>query len=488
MFETWLFHRKKRPEPLADLPLLLSGPDSASRLMEGGPLDLLGQQSESVRDRVNNLAERLHDLQSLSVDFGQIVGPLNGFMEQHAASRARLMEVEALLEREREISKANRTELDKLQLSHAKMSGELQDAIGKTNVQMEAMRLQDGQLAELRLRVAELKSKAESLDDRLFAESERSKALVVDNAALRADVASAEDAAAQANRHHAEAREMLSIAEAERLRLQAITESMAPKLAGLSRSVSELDAQLQAARGFAAELQGKLAAEQSSRQKIETLREAERSSSDLQRAALAMKIDGLEAHIVSTDKLLAHLREQLNDKSEAFRSTEKTLREALGEKAALERRLETALDAANRLGAQGQDMQRTNAELSDRAEMLTKAVAAKEQALEGANRKTASLLERIDQLTNRFQQERSDFEMAHRRVIEELQSERAERSMAQGALDIARKSRATLLARYSTLKRQSATASSRSGEDDDTIGGDMPKSEPSNVMSFSPQD
>ena len=46
-----------------------------------------------------------------------------------------------------------------------------------------------------------------------------------------------------------------------------------------------------------------------------------------------------------------------------------------------------------------------------------------------------------------------NFEATNRRLIEELQSEKAERSLAQGALDIARNSRSKLLTQYTALKR-----------------------------------
>ena len=53
----------------------------------------------------------------------------------------------------------------------------------------------------------------------------------------------------------------------------------------------------------------------------------------------------------------------------------------------------------------------------------------------------------------------------HRRMIEELQNERAERSLAHGALDIARKSRASLLAQYTALKRRAGGVDGRPLDD-----------------------
>jgi len=65
----------------------------------------------------------------------------------------------------------------------------------------------------------------------------------------------------------------------------------------------------------------------------------------------------------------------------------------------------------------------------------------------------ASLMERIEQLVHRQEVERADFETINHRLVEELQHERSERKMAQGALDIARESRVSLQKQHDLLKR-----------------------------------
>ena len=79
------------------------------------------------------------------------------------------------------------------------------------------------------------------------------------------------------------------------------------------------------------------------------------------------------------------------------------------------------------------ELQRSRIELQERVEMLNKAIAAKDFQIESSDNKVASLSERIDQFTKRFDQERSTLEAANRRLTEELQNEKAERSLIQGA-------------------------------------------------------
>ncbi len=489
MLEGWTLMRRQRPREREAAPrpaAVAAEPPGPVQLIAGGPLDTLGQQSESVRDRINQMAERLDDMRSLSSDFGLIVGPLNEFVEQHAASRARLMEVEALLNRERELAAATRAELGALQVTSARTFGDVQDALAALTDREETIRRQDTQLTELRIRAADLKSHAGSLESRLQGEMDRARALADDNAALRHEVASVEDARVASQRSLAETRETLSLTEAEAARLQVLTETLSTRVASLNRTVSDLEPQLQAARSTAALMQGKFNVEQAARQKSEAARDAERAAHDMDLSSQAMKIDGLNAHIANTDKLIAHLRDQLHETAEAFRVAEKSLRDATTEKAALERRLQAAQEVSARSAAQLGEAQRSAVDLGNRADMLAKAVAAKDQALEAAQRKSTSLLDRIETMNARFALERSEFEATHRRMIEELQNERAERSLAHGALDIARKSRAALLAQYTALKRRTGAVDGRPLDDIVDHEPEAPRPTESNVMAFMP--
>ena len=120
------------------------------------------------------------------------------------------------------------------------------------------------------------------------------------------------------------------------------------------------------------------------------------------------------------------------------------------EKNTLDRRLEATQQEVERQVAMVNELQRSRIELQERVEMLNKAIAAKDFQIESSDNKVASLSERIDQFTKRFEQERSTLEAANRRLTEELQNEKAERSLIQGALEIARESRIKIQKKYVT--------------------------------------
>ena len=429
-----------------------------------GPLDDVGQASEHVRERVSHLSVRLEDLKSLADDFGQIVQPLNEFVVQHAQTRSRLLETEALLSRERELSGAARAELNEVNATASRTSSELSAALAELRSLEDGLREQDATVVHLRLRVDDQAALLESVEKQLTWETDRAHSLTEDNQALRLEIERLEQFKSRAENELVEIRDQFAASNAENARLQQLAESLSHRTASLKSQMLELEPQIQVARQEISILQNKLATEQDIRQKVETYRDVERSAQIGEISSLTMKIEGLNAHIATTDKIVSNIRDQLRDKSEALRVSEKTLKEALAERASVERRVEASQEASSRQAAQLTEVQRANTELKDRCEMLGKALSAKEAQIESGARKAANLASRIDQMTARFEQERSSLEAANRRLIEELQSEKAERSLAQGALDIARNSRSNLLAQYTALKRQqSSIGGSRGG-------------------------
>lgn len=453
-----------------------------------GPLDEVGQQSEQVRERISSLSVRLDELKSLADDFGQIVQPVSDFVLQHAQTRSKLLESEALLARERELSAVTRAELNDLHKSAARTSGDLAAAVADLRSHQHAMREQDAMLTQMRLRIDDQGASIDSLERQIASETERARSLSDDNQTLRNEIDALDQFKSRAEGELSEMREQLGTANTENARLQHLAEGLSQRVSGLKGQMQELEPQIQAGRQEIAMLQAKLSTEQLARQKLEVTRETERSAQDAEIAALSMKIEGLNAHVGATDKILTNLKDQLRDKSEALRVSEKALKDAHGERTVVDRRLDSSLEVVGRHQAQIGELQRANGELKDRCEMLAKALSAKESVIDGGARKIANLTGRIDQINARFEQERASFEAANRRLIEELQSEKAERSLAQGALDIARNSRSKLLTQYTALKRQqSLSGGGRTFDvvvDDDLTGRDTPD----NVRAFKGND
>src|SRR5215216_5227253 len=169
-------------------------------------------------------------------------------------------------------------------------------------------------------------------------------------------------------------------------------------------------------------------------------------------------------------------------RSSRLRGVERVLKETSMEKNTLERRLDATQQEVEREVATVNELQRSRVELQERIEMMNKAIAAKDFQIESSDNKLASLAERMDQLTKRFEQERGALEAANRRLTEELQNEKSERTLIQGALEIARESRIKMQKKYIALRKKTRLDA---GEDDDPTLFDVEEAE-SNVRPLKP--
>ncbi len=103
--------------------------------------------------------------------------------------------------------------------------------------------------------------------------------------------------------------------------------------------------------------------------------------------------------------------------------------------------------------------------------MLTKAIAAKDAQISHLQSKASSFENRFGSLLQSQENEHLQHEAAKRRLLELLESEKAERALAQGALTIARASREKMSVQIETLKRGRASSILLDVPDDDADGG-----------------
>lgn len=417
-------------------------------------LDSVGQKNELIRVRFANMIDRLEEIRSLKEDFVLLNEPVTDLIRSYPQLQSRLLETEAVLKQETENATALRRELGDLGSLHARTVDDLNAAVSQLRKAESRIREQDNFIEDLRLNVKDKEAIVADLENQLAIETERARNITEENQALRLEAQEADQTVARAERELIETRERNGLLDHEVKRLQKVAEEQNYRLSSLSNRYGEMETQLEATRQRASELETKLMAEQVLRQRLETQIDSERSAHQTDLSALDMKIEGLNSRLSATDKILSHTRDQLRDKNEALRGVERTLKETTIEKNTLDRRLEATQQEVERQVAMVNELQRSRIELQERVEMLGKAIAAKDFQIESSDNKVASLSERIDQLTKRFEQDRSTLEAANRRLTEELQNEKAERSLVQGALEIARESRTKIQKKYVALRKR----------------------------------
>lgn len=417
------------------------------------PLDVIGQRSESVKQRIEEMVDRLDDLKSLQQDFSAIMTPLSEMADELSRSSGRVTELDAMLAQEREQGTNARRELSEQVRRFTGIEADLATALSRSAQFETELNQRNEAVEELRIALRDKSLATENLERQLFSASEQAKSLQGENKALRLEAQATDQALTRVERELTELRERHQIADQDNRRLQILSEEQSVKLSDLENRHGELTAEAEAERQRLRAIETQLHTETTAREKNEAQYEAEIANHRTERASLSMKFEAAINRLASTEQLIAQLRNQIRDKDETARVVERNFKELSIERVTVDRRVESLQADLARQTERFIEMQRLRSELGSRCDMLTKALAAKDAAIEQAAAQGSMLTDRIEQLTRRHETDRAEFEVANRRMLEDLQTERSERAMALGALDIARESRLSLQKQYEALRR-----------------------------------
>ena len=405
-------------------------------------LDATGRQNEMLRVGMSQVLDRIDEISRLKEDFGSlIVDPVMTLISDYPQVQARLLEAEEALSREREAAAELRRELRDIKIAHEKLSDSFAALTTQHQDATQTIRQHETQAAGLRVALREHEQRVTDLERQLGAETERARTTSEELQTVRREAEQADAAVARLERDLAEARETLEILQFDNETLRTTSTEQGHRLGSLEARHAELEQQHEASQDLASALQTKLETENNLRKKLEAQLETERTNARVEIAALEMKVEGITSRMGVTEKILSHAREQLRDKTDELKSAERVAKDAMIEKNTLERRLEATQQDLERQSALATESSELRTGLTERCEMLTKAIAAKDSLLQRADHRTGMLLDRIDQLTRKFEEERGALETRGKQLWEDLQREKSERALAQGALETARRGR-----------------------------------------------
>ncbi|WP_244507568.1 chromosome partitioning protein ParA [Methylobacterium phyllostachyos] len=416
-------------------------------------LDAIGKRDEMLRQRIDAMVDRLEDIRSLQDDFVAILEPIVSISDELPRASMRIAELETSLAQEFQTGKAVRLEAAELSARISILTNEFSEASARVARAEEQLQARETALAAQAIELRDRVLAFENLERRLAAEIEQGKALVSEGKALRAEAQAADSALTRTEHDLLEARETLAALEQDSRRLRIQNEEQTLRLDELEARYRAVEGTVEAERQKARVAEGQLAAETANRVRLEAQFETDAATLRAERSALAMKLEAAVNRADTNEQLLAQARVQLRDRDEAHRLAERNFKETNIARVTAERRLETVQEDLARQTERFVEMQRARSDLDARCDMLAKALAAKDAALEQAGSRNAALTERIEQLTHRQEAARIEYEAANRRLAEDLQNERSERALVQGALDIARETRTTLQKQYEALKR-----------------------------------
>jgi chromosome segregation ATPase len=409
----------------------------------------IGEDNEALRHLLIDTGLQFSALDELKATFSKLVDPLHnmlGTLEQAKFDNASLRGSLAELRTSHEGLRGEFEELEKtssdLESDNQRLTRELASAQQSVEeLESDKIRL-TGELSAIRVTVANLEKQLgeEAGNGRALADEKR---LLLD----RADTADKRiiESESAANL----ARERLSLLENEKDSLQSALDQTLAQSSKTARRLAEAENALADARARLQKMEGSLATAEDERKKISAAHDEANERRQSEVYALTLKLDAMRSRSTAAEKLLAEMRQSLVARTEEIRVAEGKLVEATVGRSGAEKKAEQLAGIVEAHDRQNKKLEQTRSSLTDRSKVLAETVKARDSALSHAEDKIKSLSDRVELLKAEAAANHARAEKRIEQLNAAIERERAERAVAEGALEATRGD-------YSRLQREIA--------------------------------
>lgn len=428
-------------------------PDEKPALPLSLPLDVIGQRSEGLRQRMDTFCSRLEDTILLREEFQLLLKPLSDIASELELARTRINELEQGLRIEqRSRDEACQTVLDlktryatfdlnisEMTRKHDAVSAELSKKSEQADRLEEALHAAVEAEAEATRRAAEFE-KALKIHDR---ENTVNRAALEASSARIAQLEHEINVASESN--EVLGRECQRLREGNTVHSQQLTEAYALQktleieIAGLRKRLA--DAETLHAHEQAAREQANV-----QHQSILATLQAEKAATEEQNASLRARLDIAE-------QSTRQLRQQVLERDEAHRAVERNLHEVQMARSMIDNAHHALQAEAMKLAERAGEAEKARREADNRSAMMAKAIAAKDAIIDQNSERIAALTAMLAEAESAIQAEKTELQATIRRLTAEIENEKSERALLQGALNISRESRAEVQRQFDTFRR-----------------------------------
>ena len=421
----------------------------------------IGGDNEALRALMVDIGRRIEALDDLREKFGQIVDPIDHSLRSlerekfdNIGLRNTLAEVrtgyDVLRNEFKELGKklaASETEAERLRYE----LNQAQASVGT----LETTRV------ELTNELEPARTKLAELEQQLAREIAAARILKDHSDALAAHGAAGDKRVAELEGELGSVREQLVLRENENRSLQNSLDQIVGENSRMSRRLAESDAAADKARHQHEQLKTALAAAEAERAKLAAAIEEANEKRQTETNTLNTRLEATSSRALAAEKLLAEVRQSLLARTEENNAAERKMADATVARNATDKKLELLQSSHQVKERQIHELEQLRNKLVDRTNALMATVKARDTALLRAEERVVLLGERVAQL-----EAATEANMAkHHETVEDLntqlQCERMERTVAEGALKKARSSYADLQREFDEHVRHNGRLSER---------------------------
>jgi chromosome segregation ATPase len=409
-----------------------------SRYAPNASLEAIGMQNETLRAQFEEVEHGFAHLDRVKGLFHGLLSPLSEVLTEFEATKARFSET--------------RTKLALIEDAHESLASrqaatvEERDALAEARNALQRDSRELGQriqrlsaaLSEAQHDLRERTAAKERLDRLLDAETRLNAAQDSEIRRLKDELSSKDQALVREELSLKEASDQLALLSQENASAREASESAASSLETANRRIAELEARVDHDKLRLVALEQAFADEQATHANLRAkhLEHVERSRSEA--ATLNHTVHAVRGRVDVTNRLLDQARGQLREKIDELRAAERRLLENGIQIDGLEKTSRSQKDDLAAANERTIALERLRGTLVDQVDALTESLRARETALQTATRSIEQLTARVEEAIAARQRAKEELERRTAALQEEIVRVRAERQLADGALEASR--------------------------------------------------
>ena len=412
----------------------------------------LGQENETVRNLLIDAEHKISELDNIKRSIGKLVDPVSKTLRAFEETKSEKLSLQNTLNSTRLTNGKLRDELNSAEKRATSLEtecGRLREIVVVAQQSVESLEAtKTEQISELTAR----RSQIADLQRRVQEQGNDLQITRDENRRMNERTASADKRSVQLEGEAQSAKQRAMLAEQERTSLHAALEKTQGEFAQTSRRLIECDKALASAQARLKVLEATLAETQMERSRLSAaLDEATHKHQDEMHVQIA-RFEALQARADLSDNLLDEARQALLARNDEIRAFDQRISESTQNHSAVAERVAQLEDEIGQREIQLNEIDQQRVTLTDQNQMLARAVTVREGAYNRAQEKIQAQSDLIALLESQLKATRESCDMQVEELQAQVQRERLERTMAEGALEAGRKDIARLLRELSAMQ------------------------------------
>lgn len=444
-----------------------------ARYTPDASLEAIGKQNETLRAQIEEVQLGFEHLDEVRGLFHGLLSPMSELLTEFEATKARLHETKmklALVDDAHEGLSARHAAA----LEERDLVTEAKNALLRDNREM-AQRVQRVEtiLSETQVELRDCVAARDKAERLLEAEARVSASHLEEARRLKEELSAKDQSLASQEVSLKVSNDQCVLLSQENAALRDSAQGLAASLDAATRRVADYEAQIDQSKHRIVALEQALSEEQSAHAGLRAkhVEHVERSHAEI--STLNNTIHAVRGRVDVTNKILDQTRSQLREKIDELRAAERKLLENGILIDSLEKSVRSQNEDLNAANERIAGTERMRSSLVDQVNGLNETIRGKESALQSATRTIEQLTARVDEMAAARQRARDELERRTAALQDEIARMRAERQLADGALEASRAER--------QLARRGLAAATDAQREGSSEAGEAAASNASNV-------